>query len=148
LRNRPTRSSIPGPVMVLGTVGISAALYLAIGRPRWAKRLWRRLERTFHAGTRPALITSFYKEALELLAARGLTRARGQTPLEFARDLAGHPASDPFMALTRLYNRARFGASFEPEDAVTAEATLTSLRLALRGRSLKRDKAIADAGPI
>jgi transglutaminase-like putative cysteine protease len=147
VRQWPSRSTVPAPAMVLGTIGISVALYLALGRPRWARRLLRRFARSFRAGARPALMANFYEEALELLAARGLTRARSQTPLEFARGLAGHPASDPFMALTRLYYRARYGASFAPEDASTAATTLASLRLALRGRSLERSKAIADTGP-
>ena len=148
VRDWPSQSTVPGTVMIFGAIGISAALCLMFGRPRWARRLFRRFERTFHAGSRPALILSFYREALELLAACGRTRAPSQTPLEFARDLAGHPASDSFLALTRLYNRARFGAFFEPEDATTAEATLASLRLALRGKPLKHDKPVAASGPL
>jgi hypothetical protein len=90
---------------------------------------------------------SFYREALELLADCGLTRARSQTPLEFARILEGHPASDSLLALTWLYNRARFGASFAPEDAMTAEAILVSLRQSLRGNLPKHNRPVGASGP-
>ena len=143
-----SEATISVHAIVSGLIGISAALCLSIARPRWARRLLRRCARTFHSRSKPALMESFYREALELLADCGLTRSRSQTPLEFAQHLAGHPASDPFLALTRLYNRARFGASFKPEDATAAEAVLVSLRLALRGKLARHDGPVGASGPL
>jgi len=142
----PPDSAVRGSAIILGTIGMAVALSVALRRSRWAQRLLWRFVRAFHAGNRPALMLSFYGEAIELLAACGVKRLRSQTPLEFARDLAGHPASDSFLALTRLYNRARFGASFKPEDGATAEAILASLRLALRGRVPTPDKPVPGSG--
>ena len=144
---RPT-SGIPGPATILGLVGIAAALYLWFARPRLARSLLRRCARAFHSHSKPALVESFYREALELLEDSGLTRARSQTPLEFARNLEGHPVSDPFLALTRLYNRVRFGASFRPEDAMAAEANLVSLRLSLRGKLPGHGRPAGASGPL
>jgi protein-glutamine gamma-glutamyltransferase len=148
VRDWKSEANIPYPAVGIGLIAIATALCLSLARPRWARRLLRRCARTFHSGSKPALMESFYREALELLADCGLTRDRTQTPLEFARNLAGHPASDSFLALTRLYNRARFGASFEPEDATSAEVILVSLRLALRGKLTGHEKPAGASGPL
>jgi hypothetical protein len=91
------------------------------------------VERALSARDRPAALRSFYAEGLELLEARGISRARTQTPLEFARSLSGHPAGSALLALTEIYNRARFGASFTEDDGALAAACLWAIRAALRG---------------
>ncbi len=76
---------------------------------------------------------SFYTEALEMLSKYGMVRAPAQTPMEFALGLSKHPAGTPLIALTRLYNRIRFGPpNTSPNDTV-AEDLLQSLRSALSG---------------
>jgi hypothetical protein len=43
---------------------------------------------------------------MDLLAQRGLSRLKDQTPLEFASDLGSREA----LKITKLYNRVRFGS--------------------------------------
>ncbi len=119
---------LAGVLLVLPALAVLTVLL----KPRWAARLIRRLERSLQPGSRQTLILSFYEEALELLEARGLSRGRSQTPLEFARSLKDPPAADAFMELTVIYNRARFGRAFTIGDRPRAEALLSSLRDNLR----------------
>ncbi len=119
---------LAGALLVLPTLAVLAVLL----KPRWAARLIRKLERSLQPGSRRAIILSFYEEAMELLEARGLSRGRSQTPLEFARSLKNRPAADAFMELTVIYNRARFGRAFTVGDGPRAETLLASLRNSLR----------------
>ena len=48
----------------------------------------------------------FYQRLMDLLAQRGLSRLKDQTPLEFASDLGSREA----LTITKLYNRVRFGS--------------------------------------
>ncbi|NWG14429.1 MAG: DUF3488 domain-containing protein [Acidobacteria bacterium] len=123
----PLLTTLAGALLAL----LSAAALARLVRPRWPSTLRRKLDRRLHAHFRPAIILSFYEEALELLEARGFQRGRSQTPLEFARALRDHPAGDALMELTRIYNRARFGGSFTTGDRPRAEALLATLRALL-----------------
>ena len=53
----------------------------------------------------PASTVLFYEQLTELLARRGMERDAHLTPLEFAGTLDFQPA----LAITRAYNRVRFG---------------------------------------
>ena len=119
--------------LALSLVASAAAFVLVIAlRPRWARRLIRRLGRALTSGTRRSVIAGFYEEALELLESHGFSRNRSQTPLEFALSLNCMPASGIFTELTAIYYRARFGGSFTAGDQPRAEALLVSLRVCLR----------------
>ena len=75
---------------------------------------------------------SFYMDALCLLADKGLIRSRGQTPLEFAHSLQLHPAGGYFLALTKIYNAARFGQPDAVRNSSDAEDLLRLLRASLQ----------------
>jgi protein-glutamine gamma-glutamyltransferase len=79
--------------------------------------------------------TSYYMEALALLGAEGMKRARAQTPMEFALSIGNHPAGEPFLSLTRIYNAARYGPPSIPFQRLDAEAFLGALRKALRSKN-------------
>ncbi len=68
---------------------------------------WRR-GLTISRGTREPEIgaVEFYQRLMDLLAQRGVSRVRDQTPLEFAASLGSREA----LTITRLYNRVRFGS--------------------------------------
>jgi hypothetical protein len=142
----PQDSPVPGAAIVLGALVMAAAVCLALSRPRWARRLLRRFRRAFYSAGGTAIVVNFYAEALDQLAACGLERRRNQTPLEFARGLAGCPFFTSFLELTRLYNRARFGGSFTQEDGAAAGASLASFRLAFRGKSRECDRSVSASG--
>jgi protein-glutamine gamma-glutamyltransferase len=90
----------------------------------------------FPVRTNPRLAAcNFYMDALQLLGKKGMKRALGQTPLEFARSLQWHPAGEHFLALTRMYNAARFGPPGTVLDFPEAESLLRSLRASLRRKS-------------
>jgi protein-glutamine gamma-glutamyltransferase len=75
---------------------------------------------------------SFYMDALQLLDEKGIKRSRGQTPLEFARSLQLHPTGQHFLALTQMYNAARFGPPGTVLNSSEAETLLRSLRASLK----------------
>jgi len=104
-----------------------------------AKRAWRR-------GDARAVAASFYEEALSLLRAQGLNRARGQTPLEFAQALAPHPAGKFFLDLTRMYNAVRFGPPGARFSHSEADFLLRSLHAALR--RAKSDRTLPEASQV
>ena len=57
----------------------------------------------------PHLATLQYNEMLRLLARRGIRKAPGQTPLEFATSLPDGNLAAPVHELTGMYQAARFG---------------------------------------
>ena len=65
---------------------------------------WRIFSRRQVEG-KPASVVEFYERMTKALAARGLQRAAGETPLEFATAV-GIPEA---IKVTRAYNRVRFG---------------------------------------
>jgi transglutaminase-like putative cysteine protease len=106
---------------------LAASLALLAVRP-WRRRASRLVRRVRHSKDPQSAAADFYAEALELLGAHGMKRARGETPLEFARGLSLHPAGVPFMALTLLYNRIRFGPPGLHFDLAETRAQLRRLR--------------------
>lgn len=71
-----------------------------------------------------------YSRMLQLLRSRGLTKAPGMTPLEFADKIAREwvEASQFVTPLTELYYRARFGQiPLSPDDFTRAQVLLASL---------------------
>jgi transglutaminase-like putative cysteine protease len=83
------------------------------------RRGWR-FSRRPEAGEVTAIV--FYKRLLAALEGRGVTRGPDLTPLEFASGLDFAPA----LAITRAYNRVRFGGqSLSPAEQQEIEQTLT-----------------------
>ncbi len=110
---------------------ITACLILRL-QPALRRRLARSFRRLLSQPDESAEITSFYAEALEILQSYGYRRNLGQTPLEFAQSIGDQPAAEPFKALTRLYNKIRFGPGRVGGHAAEAEALIRSLRSSLR----------------
>jgi transglutaminase-like putative cysteine protease len=115
---------------ILWMVGIACAIVLLIKPAR--KRILGWTMRRLYRGNSPFLAASFYREALALLASHGLQRSREQTPMEFALSLSRHPAGESLLALTCLYNAARFGPPEEPFLHSETDSLLRLLRESLR----------------
>ncbi|HZI86105.1 MAG TPA: transglutaminase domain-containing protein, partial [Pyrinomonadaceae bacterium] len=102
---KTTIAGIAGKVFFLGlavlaillTVILVRVLRLGWRRGLAISRLTREPE---HTGV------EFYQRLMDLLAQRGLSRLKDQTPLEFASDLGSREA----LTITKLYNRVRFGS--------------------------------------
>ncbi len=112
---------------------IPAAAIVAVFLFRRRRReLFDPLRRLFRRNPR-SIAHGFYWDAIRLLSEQGKERGRGQTPLEFASSLAGHPAGVHFLALTEIYNESRFG----PPDKKVNLSEVESL-LQLLSDDLKR----------
>jgi hypothetical protein len=94
--------------------------------------IWHWVRRALYKENARKVATSFYMEAVGLLGAKGLSRVRGQTPMEFAQSIGTHPAGRPFLLLTRIYNVARFGSPDIPFQRSESETLLHELRTALK----------------
>lgn len=90
-------------VLALILFAIIFAFVLLVKRIRRAG-FWRVFKRGEVEG-QPAAVVGFYERMTKALAARGLVRAPGETPLEFATTL-GVPEA---LNITRAYNRVRYG---------------------------------------
>ncbi len=120
-----------GPFQWIAGIGAIAIVYcLWVGKCR--RRIFNLLQRTMHRSNPNMAAHGFYRDALRLLNEKGMERSRGQTPLEFALRLEGHPAAAPFLILTRMYNEARFGPPGIALNSSDAAAQLRLLRSALR----------------
>ena len=86
------------------------------------------LKHFLHRSDPKAAAMSFYREALDLLSARGFKRAKEQTAMEFAQSLGDHPAAVHFHNLTRIYNAVRFGPPDTSFNRTEAESVLRLLR--------------------
>jgi hypothetical protein len=80
----------------------------------------------------PHLATLQYNEMLRLLERRGIRKAPGQTPLEFATSLPDGNLAGPVRELTTMYHAARFGG--QASDPRRATSLLTRIQSFLRGR--------------
>jgi hypothetical protein len=128
-RFQPSRLSL---VHLLTGIVLAVALALAWhGRRTLRVRALRSFRRLVSPSDRTFFIESFYAEALEIMRKHGLCRRPDQTPLEFAELLGEHPAREDFMALTRIYNRIRFGAEGGTDEIRAAERRLKSMRQAV-----------------
>lgn len=75
------------------------------------------------------LASAQYRRMLRLLERRGLRKAAGQTPLEFAASLPSPALAAPVTELTVRYQASRFGAA--PADLVNMAALIDSVKAAL-----------------
>jgi len=106
-------------LLVLILVAIGFAFIWLIKRIRHLG-FWRIFRRREVEG-KPASVIEFYERMTKVLAARGLQRAAGETPLEFATAL-GLPEA---LNITRAYNRVRFGdENLSPTEAAQIEEWL------------------------
>jgi hypothetical protein len=78
------------------------------------------------AGMTPHVATLQYNEMLRLLSRRGLRKAAGQTPLEFATSLPDENLAVPVHELTAMYHAARFGG--QASDPGRAASLLTQIQ--------------------
>jgi transglutaminase-like putative cysteine protease len=91
-------------VLVVAVVGVAIVLVLVALRVR--RFGWRRGLSLRKLPARPEISAiEFYQRLLDALARHGTKRDPGVTPLEFASGLNLQPA----LAITRAYNRVRFG---------------------------------------
>jgi protein-glutamine gamma-glutamyltransferase len=132
-RNAASSIASPGFILKLARRWIVWVPWLALAAFLSIRPVRRRLgglaKRTLHRNNSRAVADSFYTEALSLLGAQGLSRLQGQTPMEFAKSLGSHPASIYILALTRMYNAARFG---HPEAQFPHSEAASLLRLLRR----------------
>jgi protein-glutamine gamma-glutamyltransferase len=110
-----------------------AAVLLLVIRPL-RRKIFCRIRRAVHHDNPRIVAASFYAEALALLGNRGFRLEPGQTPLEFARSLGGHPSSACLLALTQMYNSVRFGPPDLPFNQAEAQTQLRRLRNSLRNQ--------------
>ena len=80
----------------------------------------------------PHLATLQYNEMLRLLARRGIRKAPGQTPQEFATSLPDANLSAPVHELTGMYQAARFGG--QTANPRQASSLLNRIQTLLRPR--------------
>ena len=102
-----TAAVLPAGLAILAGLCISALLL----QPKIRQRLvsvWR-LRIAPPATMTPHLATLQYNEMLRLLARRGIRKAPGQTPLEFATSVPDGNLAAPVHELTAMYHAARFG---------------------------------------
>jgi protein-glutamine gamma-glutamyltransferase len=111
---------------------LAASVILILLHKTWRRRTLHWLHRTMRRENNSQAAHGFYMDALRLLHEEGMSRNQGQTPLEFARSLESHPAAAPFLALTQLYNAARFGPPGIALNVSEAAAHLRLLRASLR----------------
>lgn len=111
---------------------IAVAIPILVRPARRRIRGW--LQRVVYRDDTKMVASSFYIESLALLRAHGMMRVRGQTLMEFAQSIGAHPAGEPFLSLTRVYNAVRFGPPGIQFQRSEAEALLRALRAALRNK--------------
>lgn len=92
---------------------VVAFVAFVVGRRVW-RFGWRGLTRSTKRPKTDTSAVVFYERLLRLLASRGVNREPGLTPLEFAGGLDFQPA----LAITRAYNRVRFGGQQLSENEV------------------------------
>jgi transglutaminase-like putative cysteine protease len=102
---REAITSRGGAIALIGLAGMAAFLLLFVIR-RVRRFGWRRgLTLSKRQPNKETSAVVFYERLLALLARRGVKRDPDLTPLEFASGLDFQPA----LAITRAYNRVRFG---------------------------------------
>ena len=101
--------------LALLVVGLAFSIFGGLLFVRRLRRLgfWRIFRRREVEG-KQASVVEFYERMTKTLAARGLKRPPGETPLEFAQ-ASGIPEA---LKITRAYNSVRFG-----EQRLTANET-------------------------
>jgi transglutaminase-like putative cysteine protease len=118
---------------VFGTLA-ALCIFVVLLQPKIRQRLmtlWR-LRVSSTAAMTPHLATLQYSEMLRLLARRGIRKAPGQTPLEFATSLPNGNLAAPVRELTTMYHAARFGG--QACDPRRASSLLRRIQSFIRGR--------------
>ena len=113
-------------------------IFVVLLQPKVRQRLmtlWHLRVSTSSAMT-PHLATIQYNEMLRLLSRRGIRKAPGQTPLEFATSLPDGNLAEPVHELTAMYHLARFGGlASDPRRAASLLTVIqTHVQSFLRGR--------------
>lgn len=98
-----TLSRARGYLLILLLVSVLTVLVL-LGRRVWRMGFWQGLFRWRKVAEEDTVI-EFYRQMINLLAARGLKRAVDETPLEFA----SATSMPEVLRITRAYNRVRYG---------------------------------------
>ena len=111
--------------IMLTAFSIMAALLVLVAANRVRRFGWRRgLSLSKHQPNADASPVAFYEQLLALLARRGVKRDPDLTPLEFANSIDLQPA----LAITRAYNRVRFGGQkLSANELREIESRLTQL---------------------
>lgn len=133
----------PGRILAIVILGIlAAALLWFLARELFRGRKPRR------NGARPTSRASleqvhFYLELLRTLAALRYPRPRGQTPLEYARQLVREHADwDDFLPITQSYYQIRYRREDVPDELLErARRLLERIRHAPRGGNTPSSKA-------
>jgi len=102
-----TAGFLPASFAILAGLSIFVLLLQPNVRQR-LMTLWHLRVSTSTAMT-PHLATLQYNEMLRLLSRRGIRKAPGQTPLEFAGSVPDGNLAEPVHELTAMYHAARFG---------------------------------------
>ncbi|HKR02329.1 MAG TPA: DUF4129 domain-containing protein, partial [Pyrinomonadaceae bacterium] len=103
-------------------LGLVIGLVLLVKRVR-RLGFWHIFKRRQVEGGR-ASVVEFYERMTKALATRGLRRAAGETPLEFASATQMPEA----LHITRAYNRVRFGdESLSPTERARIEEWLSNI---------------------
>ncbi|HSS19025.1 MAG TPA: DUF3488 and transglutaminase-like domain-containing protein [Pyrinomonadaceae bacterium] len=120
---KATGANLPTFALLGGLLALGLLLVFIVTRVRrfgWRAGLTRR---KLKAKPQMSAI-EFYQRLLTLLTRRGLTREANLTPLEFASQLELRPA----LAITRAYNRVRFGGhELSPTEADEIDRALHQL---------------------
>jgi len=117
-----------GAVLLCGLAGLMLARRFGHD-PWWTRR------RSGGPTTEQVAAFKIYSRMLKLLGSRGLQKAPGMTPLEFAHRIAGEwKAAGEFVnPITELYCCVRFGqVPLSPDDLARAQGWLAGLRMTPR----------------
>ncbi len=123
-----TAAFLPVMFVIVAALCIAALLLQPKIRQR-LMTLWH-LRVSTSAAMTPHLATIQYNEMLRLLSRRGIRKAPGQTPLEFAASLPDGNLSEPVHELTSMYHAARFGG--EASDPRQASSLLTLIQMRIQ----------------
>ncbi len=119
----------PGWLMAGGAIVFCALASFVLAR-RFRQGNWWKPRRVSGPTAQHLAALKIYNRMLQLLRSRGLTKAPGMTPLEFADKIARErmEASQFVTPLTELYCRVRFGQiSLSPDDLMHAQVLLANL---------------------
>ncbi len=123
-----------GWLLLSGFVAVLLVAGLVLARRARGGGFWH-ATRAGAATTQQAAAIKLYSRMLQVLHSRGLTKAPGATPYEFARAIARDwaDANSFVLPLTELYCRARFGhIPLSSADLTRAQDLLAGLRAAPR----------------
>jgi hypothetical protein len=129
-----TAGFLPASFAILAGLSIFVLLLQPNVRQR-LRTLWHLRVSTSTAMT-PHLATLQYNEMLRLLSRRGLRKAPGQTPLEFAGSVPDGNLAEPVYELTAMYHAARFGG--QASDPRRATSLLTEIQTRIQSLLRRR----------